>query len=64
MPFQIEKTFLERIKVEQAQYSDAALTKPADKTEFGFGQACGLYQGLLRAEQLFKEVVGEEDDKP
>jgi hypothetical protein len=60
---QIEKQFLERIKGMQTQYSREGLTKPKDKSEFGFGETCGTYQGLILAEQLFLEVVGEEDDR-
>ncbi len=59
----IEKRFLESIKIMQTEYAREALQKPKDKTEFGFGQASGFYQGLLRAEQLFKEVIGEEIDE-
>ena len=59
---QTEKIFLERIKKEQAGCIDLLKT-PKDKSEFGYGEASGLLQGLHRAEQLFLEVMDEEDDR-
>lgn len=59
----IEKQFLEQLKRLQVEYAVETLTKPNDKSEFGFGQVCGVYRGLLRAEQLFKKVIGEDDDQ-
>ena len=56
-----EAIFLERLKQEQAGCIEL-LARPKDKSEFGYGEASGLLQGLNRAEQLFNEVVGEEDD--
>lgn len=54
--------FLERLKREQAGCIDF-LTTPKDKTAFGYGEASGVLQGLRRAEQLFEEVIGEEEDR-
>lgn len=59
----VEKKFLEQLKRLQTQYAAEILTKPKDKTEFGFGHASGFYGGLLRVEQLFNEVIGEENDR-
>lgn len=59
----VEKRFLEQLKRLQIQYAAEVLTKPKDKSEFGFGHASGFYTGLLRAEQLFNEVIGEEHDR-
>jgi len=58
---QIEKHFLERIKEEQAGCIQLLAT-PKDRSSYGYGEASGLLQGLNRAEQLFLEVIGEEDD--
>lgn len=58
---QIEQIFIERLKKEQAECIHLLHT-PKDKTSFGYGEASGLTQGLHRAEQLFLEVIGEEDD--
>lgn len=58
----ILKKFLQVLKGEQAACI-ALLATPRDKTAFGYGQASGIYQGLHRAEQLFLQVVGEEEDR-
>jgi len=57
------KEFLGRIKRLKVEYAQGALLSPPEKTEFGFGQVCGVYEGLTRAEQLFKEVIGEDEDR-
>ncbi len=54
--------FLQRLKEEQASCIDLLAT-PNDQTAFGYGKASGLYNGLRRAERLFEEVVGEEEDR-
>jgi hypothetical protein len=56
------KRFLAALKEEQGKHAINSLTRPPDKTEFGFGHACGIHVGLIRAEQLFEEVIGEEED--
>ena len=58
----ILQKFLQRLKEEQSGCI-ALLATPKNKSEFGYGEASGIYQGLCRAEQLFEEVVGEEDDR-
>ncbi len=57
------KKFLAALKEEQSQHAVASLVRPPDKSEFGFGHASGLYAGLIRAEQLFEEIIGEERDR-
>lgn len=59
---QIENIFIERLKGEQAECIQLLAT-PKDKTAFGYGEACGILQGLNRAEQLFLDVIGEDDDR-
>ncbi len=54
--------FIERLKREQSGCIDF-LSTPKDKTAFGYGEASGILQGLCRAEQLFEEVIGEEEDR-
>lgn len=56
------KKFLQRLKEEQTECI-ALLATPKDKSAFGYGQASGTFLGLHRAEQLFEEVIGEEDDR-
>lgn len=58
----IEQVFIARLKEEQAKCIQLLHT-PKNPTEFGYGEACGLAQGLGRAEQLFLDVIGEEDDR-
>jgi hypothetical protein len=58
----ILQRLLQRLKEEQAGCI-ALLATPKDKSAFGYGEASGTYQGLCRAEQLFEEVVGEEEDR-
>lgn len=57
------KRFLAALKEEQSKHAINSLTRPPDKTEFGFGHACGIHVGLIRAEQLFAEVIGEDEDR-
>ncbi len=58
----ILKKYLQRLKEEQAGCI-ALLATPKDKSAFGYGEASGTYHGLCRAEQLFDEVVGEDEDR-
>ena len=58
----ILRKFLQRLKEEQDSCI-ALLATPKDKSAFGYGEASGIYQGLGRAEQLFNEVVGEDEDR-
>lgn len=56
------KSFLEAVKQEKAGCL-ALLATPKDKSAFGYGEACGLLQGLDRAERLFERIIGEEEDR-
>ena len=58
----ILQKLLQRLKEEQAACI-SLLATPKDKSAFGYGEASGTYQGLCRAERLFEEVVGEEEDR-
>ncbi len=58
---QIEQIFIQRLKEEQTKCIHYLQT-PKDKSAFGYGEACGVLQGLNRAEQLFEDVIGEEGD--
>jgi hypothetical protein len=58
----ILQKYLQRLKEEQTQCI-SLLATPKEKSAFGYGEASGTYQGLCRAEQLFEEVVGEEEDR-
>jgi len=67
MPQHELEIYLRKLKGMQAEYADASLRSPKNKTEFGYGEACGQYQGLLLAEQLLssviEEVANDEQDK-
>jgi hypothetical protein len=58
----ILQKYLQRLKEKQVECI-SLLATPKDKSAFGYGEASGVYQGLCRAEQLFEEVVGEEEDR-
>ena len=60
---EVSKKYLELIKSEMEKHAVLSVVRPPEKTEFGFGQACGIYAGLYRAEQLFKQAIGEEEDR-
>lgn len=62
------KVYKERLEEILREYADAQLTKPSDRTEFGYGLAVGEYRGLKRALKLLTDVTQEEkksvkDDK-
>lgn len=59
----IENIFLAKLHEAKVRHSSEALERPKDKTEFGYGQASGVYHGLLLAEQLFNNAIGEEEDE-
>ena len=60
---QIElELYLRKLKELQSELADARLAKPSERTEFGYGVACGEYQGLKRAEQLLTSVIEEVAD--
>lgn len=59
---QFEARFLDRLKSTQVEYATETLRTPQNQTAFGFGEASGMYKGLLLAERLFEEVIGDDDD--
>ncbi len=59
MPQNEIQIYLRKLKDMQIEYADAALRQPTEKTEFGYGQASGKYQGLLLAEQLLTQTIEE-----
>lgn len=58
----VSKKFLVALKEMQAECL-TLLRTPKNPTAFGYGEASGILQGLERAERLFEEVIGEEDDR-
>ena len=57
------EVYVKKLKALQAERAAAALRTPSDKTEFGYGQASGRYQGLLEAEELLAKVIEEIADE-
>lgn len=53
--------YLRKLKEEQNGCLDL-LARPKDKSEFGYGEASGILQGLYRAEKLLEQVIEEVAD--
>jgi hypothetical protein len=53
---------VERLKQAQSEYAHASLAQPGDKSEYEYGQRCGYYAGLLKAEAIVHALLKEEDD--
>jgi hypothetical protein len=53
--------YLRKLKEEQ-NGCIALLATPKDKSAFGYGEACGILQGLNRAERLLERVIEEVAD--
>jgi hypothetical protein len=53
------EVYLKKLKEVQAEYADASLRKPSDRSSFGYGYVCGHYAGLLLAEQLLNSAIEE-----
>ena len=51
---------IEEINERQAQKADTSLRNPLDKTEFGYGFACGFYEAMTEVKQIIKNVLNEE----
>jgi len=52
--------YLGRLKSEQASYAIDSLVNPKERDAFEYGERCGHVAGLVRAEQLLEEALGEE----
>lgn len=54
----LPEQFLGKMQELKSQHAAEALApSKKDQSEFGYGQACGLYQGLLIAEQAFNQLL-------
>lgn len=54
--------YLDRLKGMQASYPLEALGNPSRRTEFEYGEHCGVVKGLLLAEQLLVKVLEDEEN--
>lgn len=56
--------FLGELRELRQQLAAAALSPSEEKrSEFGYGKACGLDEGLRRAEELYEQIVDQEDQE-
>lgn len=56
--------FLEVLQELKAKCAVEALDpSKQDQTEFGYGKAVGIYQGILHAEQRFSALIEAEEEK-
>lgn len=51
-----------QIEAELKEHAAQALSAPRDKSEFGFGEACGMQAGLQRALLLVRSAISNEDE--
>jgi hypothetical protein len=60
----LQDKFLEVLQELKAKFAGEALApSKQDQTEFGYGKAVGVYQGILHAEQRFSALIEAEDVK-
>lgn len=52
-----------QIEAELKQQADSALRHPSDTSPFGYGNACGMQAGLLRALAIVQSALSEETDE-
>jgi hypothetical protein len=58
----VERAIDELIKTE-TRFCIEALSTPSDKTEFGYGHACGMFQALKMARSILERCMNEDDVK-
>jgi hypothetical protein len=56
----IERAIDELLKRE-LELARSALLRPTDKTEFGYGRVCGLFQGLQESRSVLEHCLNEGD---
>ena len=55
--------FLAVLKEQRLKHAFEALNPgKGDQSEFGYGKACGIAQGLEIAERLYEEQTAQEED--
>ena len=59
----LSEKFLEALQGLKAKHAAEALApSKQDQTEFGYGKAVGVYQGILHAEQRFSALLEAEEE--
>jgi hypothetical protein len=56
----IERAIDELLKRE-LELARTALARPSDKSEFGFGHVCGMFQALQMARSILEHCLNEGD---
>lgn len=56
----LERAISDLAKTE-SQFATEALASPADKTEFGYGFSCGMYQALKLARSILERALADSD---
>lgn len=60
----IPEQFLVAMQELKSKFAAEALApSKRDETEFGYGKACGVYQGLLLAEERFNDILSQVEKK-
>jgi hypothetical protein len=57
------ETLLQRLEAEQAKFAHEALSQPAGRDPFAYGQAVGMYAGLEHAKRTLIDLVAERERK-
>jgi hypothetical protein len=55
--------FIHRLDIEQTRLAVEAVSRPSDKTDFGYGYAAGLHAGLEHAKQLLFKALEDAEKK-
>ncbi len=50
---------LNRLQARRLELALSSLEQPSNRTEFGYGVACGLCQGLNEARQIIEDIMDE-----
>jgi hypothetical protein len=56
----VERALDELFKTE-ARFAEEALCKPLDRTAYGYGHACGMFQAIRLARSILERCVNEDD---
>lgn len=58
-----EGAYIAKLIAARQGLADNGLGAPSEKTAFEFGRQCGVNQGLRRAEELYLELLKEQDKR-
>lgn len=52
---------IDELKKHELDLAQTALARPPDKTEFGFGHVCGMFQGIQLSRSILEHCLNESD---